>query len=529
MKRRDFLKISGGAGIAGLVGGCTTPELKSPAEQKDRAPAQSTIFVRYEANSPEAKPHLESYAKAVAAMKEQPTAIKKGLKKKPNGLNWSRQAEIHLNNCPHGTWAFFPWHRDYLRRFEDIIRQMSGDASFALPYWDWTSNPELPRAFVSPDSSLFMPEPSRQNSIARQISKYCNRDILAGIMGSTDFESFMGGEAAAGEPEYGPHNGVHITIGETMATFRSPLDPIFWLHHCNVDRLWAEWQEKNPDWLNAQEINDKFPGWTSLELSGFYDTEGQPIAKATKAEDMLSTYGLGYCYNSTVRQRKSTSFNFLESKSPSRRKPAGADPERTKLAVAAFTRNDIARVIVPTDNTWTAWRVSFPDFKGNVGDHLDSFMRDPNEMKNFEFRLKVTGMPKLMANTSIRISYDPTPEQRGGGDKIFLSNYNFFTGHDSDNDFLVALNADTPEDLKAGHHHNHLKGIDQKYAVMPDFHMDYRKLLEKLYQARFTAYPQATSFFCEFFDNRGAAKRAGGNIDFSTLRFKLIVLEKVGI
>lgn len=25
----------------------------------------------------------------------------------------------------------------------------------------------------------------------------------------------------------------------------SPADPIFWMHHANVDRIWSEWQKKN--------------------------------------------------------------------------------------------------------------------------------------------------------------------------------------------------------------------------------------------------------------------------------------------
>lgn len=43
-----------------------------------------------------------------------------------------------------------------------------------------------------------------------------------------------------------PHNGIHVAVGSpdgTMITMWSPLDPIFWLHHCNVDRLWAVWQQ----------------------------------------------------------------------------------------------------------------------------------------------------------------------------------------------------------------------------------------------------------------------------------------------
>ena len=40
------------------------------------------------------------------------------------------------------------------------------------------------------------------------------------------------------------HNIVHVFIGGDMGPGTSPNDPIFFLHHCNVDRLWAKWQER---------------------------------------------------------------------------------------------------------------------------------------------------------------------------------------------------------------------------------------------------------------------------------------------
>src|SRR5262249_3890259 len=60
--------------------------------------------------------------------------------------NWYRNAFVHLLDCPHGNWWFLPWHRAYLVWFERICRQLSGDQNFALPYWDWTKNPQVPAA-----------------------------------------------------------------------------------------------------------------------------------------------------------------------------------------------------------------------------------------------------------------------------------------------------------------------------------------------------------------------------------------------
>jgi tyrosinase len=45
----------------------------------------------------------------------------------------------------------------------------------------------------------------------------------------------------------GMHNRVHVWIGGDMAPASSPNDPVFFLNHCNVDRLWTAWQQKHPN------------------------------------------------------------------------------------------------------------------------------------------------------------------------------------------------------------------------------------------------------------------------------------------
>lgn len=42
------------------------------------------------------------------------------------------------------------------------------------------------------------------------------------------------------------HNAVHQWVGASMGPGTSPNDPIFFLHHCNVDRIWADWQTAHP-------------------------------------------------------------------------------------------------------------------------------------------------------------------------------------------------------------------------------------------------------------------------------------------
>jgi len=41
------------------------------------------------------------------------------------------------------------------------------------------------------------------------------------------------------------HDDVHNAVGGDLATAASPKDPLFWLHHANIDRLWAGWQAQH--------------------------------------------------------------------------------------------------------------------------------------------------------------------------------------------------------------------------------------------------------------------------------------------
>lgn len=53
--------------------------------------------------------------------------------------------------------------------------------------------------------------------------------------------------ALEGFNPYGLHNQIHVWIFGHMILNTSPNDPLFFLNHCNVDRIWAEWQQDKPD------------------------------------------------------------------------------------------------------------------------------------------------------------------------------------------------------------------------------------------------------------------------------------------
>lgn len=187
---------------------------------------QTTLMVRPEWQSFKTTPHYDSFIKAVKSMKANTNAN--------DPKSWSYWTNIHLKQCPHSVPYFFAWHRGYLYYFERQLRTVSGDTKLVLPYWDYYTNPTLPAEFTNPSTGnpLYV---QRVNTNVRQ--------ALTMAPFSSTLINFPRGSASAFEPSFegAPHNPVHDIIGNWMADLQSPTDPIFWLHHANVDRLWVAW------------------------------------------------------------------------------------------------------------------------------------------------------------------------------------------------------------------------------------------------------------------------------------------------
>jgi tyrosinase len=244
-------------------------------------------------------PFFANYAKAVEKMHDPNLAGRR---------KWREQALIHLNFCVHGGADFFHWHRHYITQFELICGKLIGDDTFALPYWDWTANRgRIPDPFYDMNflNVAHWNDPSNASSPnwpGGQVTTTGRRGLVKGrglqddpvrggnftpenirnILGLSDYSQFWPGIEGA------PHGGAHIVTGATasppsghMASGMSPLDPIFWLHHCNVDRLWDEWRGTTPP-INRTYTNN------------FVDKDGNDIT--VTAADALDAAKLGFRY-----------------------------------------------------------------------------------------------------------------------------------------------------------------------------------------------------------------------------------------
>lgn len=199
----------------------------------------------------------------------------------------AEQARV-WNQCQHQGWYFLPWHRGYLLAFETIvaakIKQLGGPADWALPYWNYfdetASDPRaVPAAFL--DASMPDGSPNPLSDVPRSgvnrlgAVPWFPGDIGLDAMRAEFFTSasrargFGGGQTVfnqfgghTGALEDDPHNSVHVMLGRQTGYMADPglagLDPIFWVHHCNIDRLWAAWltrdgnlQEGRAAWMNG--------------------------------------------------------------------------------------------------------------------------------------------------------------------------------------------------------------------------------------------------------------------------------------
>jgi len=210
--------------------------------------------------------------------------------------------EVHMNammrmdgsdrvpGWAHRAPAFFPWHRELLRHLELDLQTI--DPTVTLPYWDWTTDQSSDPVAGSPWTDDFMgakdPTTDRVTTGPFRAGVWVKRVFEAGdtdpdlrrALGRTAFGA--GATALPSDAQvYGPtgaltevpydsnpwnlgaspsfrdraegwhgagsiHNRVHLWVGGSMLPSTSPNDPIFFLHHCNVDRLWNQWQQRHP-------------------------------------------------------------------------------------------------------------------------------------------------------------------------------------------------------------------------------------------------------------------------------------------
>ncbi|MDH5540335.1 MAG: tyrosinase family protein [Rhizobacter sp.] len=160
----------------------------------------------------------------------------------------------------HSNAVFLPWHRIYLLRMEELL--MTVDPTVCIPYWKSSEE----QAFASwllgftPTVNLL----SGPHTVTRNIGMFAllpNAAAVEAAMSNGSYNMF----AQASE---GIHNSGHVWVGGSMGgILTAPCDPVFWMHHAEIDRIWSVWQTAhpglNPSLIGAAGVMDP---WTETEV-----------------------------------------------------------------------------------------------------------------------------------------------------------------------------------------------------------------------------------------------------------------------
>lgn len=182
-------------------------------------------------------------------------------------------AEIHarhFNMGIHRSSHFLPWHREMLLRFERELQKFHPDIT--IPYWDSTANRNTS-------------DPLWNDNFLGQFNSEWN---LGRALGSGSLSSPMEVVTNQGRDTYNTfwrelenpvHNRPHVWVNGVMASISSPGDPVFYLHHCWIDLLWAKWQLAHPGASFESsgaglDLNDPMMEWldrTPADVSDHHD------------------------------------------------------------------------------------------------------------------------------------------------------------------------------------------------------------------------------------------------------------------
>ncbi|KAJ3223953.1 hypothetical protein HDU81_008821 [Chytriomyces hyalinus] len=267
--------------------------------------------------------------------------------------------------CPHGSTEFPYWHRAYMALFEDSLKKSAVKiaasfnnakfiqcaASFRLPYYDWASwensdkgrlnsiftratvqilnaqgtldtvaNP-LSTSTVPSNVRSFLPSNFRNSVPLPQMDMVQARDQVRSMLDSTLWSDFSNhnneGSKTYDSLEY-IHDLIHVSIGGWMSNVGvAAFDPVFFFHHCNIDRLLALWSHINaanpygfPSSTTANKQMAPFRALPNIDTSAW---------TATQMRNTSSSFG--YTYPELVNKPSAASLKTTLVRMYSRTRP----------------------------------------------------------------------------------------------------------------------------------------------------------------------------------------------------------------
>ena len=385
-------------------------------EPQDDGTPTETKYVRKNAHSPEAQADLEAMKKAFGIMREKECTdplswyYQGAIHLLPDSVVGNPLCDYYQNvgdtlainrplkpgwhQCTHleltlqEEYHFLIWHRFYIWHLEQVVRELSGKEDFALPYWNYL-DPEqraMPEIFWNPA------DPAENPLYADARWKYLNEGnpfpevspdsgsfnvglqlnmAYSASFSYTEYESFnralddvphgichgsIGGtKTDQGQMVFNPiyNRVVHTGLMSDLAT--AGFDPIFWVHHANIDRLWEQWTRSENGALVSLDTLKKYPK-TYL----FFDGQGNQI-EYTMEEVYEKAYALDYVYDDIPTDLPL---------------PTSAKGTQRKKIVATFNQNELTTPLEGTRTEFTLVPFAAPEEPNPSIDNHIAFAND---------------------------------------------------------------------------------------------------------------------------------------------------------
>lgn len=188
---------------------------------------------------------------------------------------------IHFNlpNSPQND-VFLAWHRRQIFELEQAMQNING--SLSIPFWDWTMDNTTNSPLWDND---FLGQFNSDWSLNRNLGgagQLPSTSDVNSVQSITDWLTY------SNTLERGVvHAGPHVWTGGIMSGGASPRDPVFYLHHGMIDKLWQEWEDANG--------SSSFQKTSLPRYDGTYTFDGQTLP-SVNPNDIIDSKILGVFY-----------------------------------------------------------------------------------------------------------------------------------------------------------------------------------------------------------------------------------------
>ncbi|RYP25508.1 hypothetical protein DL768_011472 [Monosporascus sp. mg162] len=255
-----------------------------------------------------------SYIGAVKCLKTVPSRLSNS----SSDSLWDDFGHVHrqLDTSIHLVAVFLPWHRWYVQLYENALREDCGYNGTTV-CWNWSLDYEDPASSpvfdvetgfggdgdnntgcvtdgpfagynVSTPDDHCLQRAFNMSAVTEWAAPGLVNDTLA-VQGYSSFRTTL---------EDGPHRSAHAGVGGDMLVNYSPNDPIFFLHHCNIDRLWWQWQMADIDVRQSEYGGNRYQNDTATNatLNDAVPMVSDFVGESLIVSDIMWTQSGLFCY-----------------------------------------------------------------------------------------------------------------------------------------------------------------------------------------------------------------------------------------